>query len=79
MFSIMKNVGHNFVELKFIYEFFFYLTISLYLLFSCPPNKFPGSATDINIIKMFVAITLLSKELMTLLRREKCNFIEQNY
>ena len=40
MFSIMKNVGHNFVELKFIYEFFFfYLTISLYLLFSCPPEQ----------------------------------------
>ena len=37
MFSIMKIVGHNFVELKFFYEIiFFYLTISLYLLFSCP-------------------------------------------
>ena len=30
----------------------------------------------INIVKMFVAIILLSKELMALLRNVKCNFIE---
>lgn len=32
-----------------------------------------------NIVKRFIAITLLLKELMILLQETKCNFIEQNY
>ena len=38
--------------------------------------EFATSIVCINVVKMFVAITLLSKELMALLRREKYNFIE---
>ena len=67
----MKNVGHNFVELKFIYEFFFYLTISLYLLFSCPPNKFPGSATDINVIKNICGYNITLKRIDDIIKEGK--------
>ena len=40
--------------------------------------EFVTSTVCNNVVKKFVAIALLLKELMILLKGAKCNFIEQN-
>ena len=44
----------------------------------CEPIKIYASTVRKNIVNKYVTIMLLQKESMILLRREKCNFIEQN-